>query len=239
MMRLSFSVMAVPSRQDHVTRLVARLEGQIHEARKVYAAWGFDPSAFCEDVAVFYDEARQGPWHGWRGAWETHRAAGSTHHVVLQDDVRISADLPLTLLAIARARPIDVVSGFLPRKSVERAQDLGLKWVSTRRFLWSQCVMMPTETGDRMLSWCDAAEGTERAKDWRQHDDVRIAAFLAEVNRPVFVTVPNLVEHVGDEIGGSTMGHNQLPARRRARVWLGEDGSGAGVRWSDLRAVRE
>lgn len=237
--RLSFSVMAVPSRRAHAREIAARLGAQIDEAQRLYSGWGMPVPSFAETVEVFYDEERRGPWHGWRGAWEQHRAAGSTHHVVLQDDVRLPADLPLTMLHVAAARPNDVVSGFLPRRCVERARDQGLRWVSTRRFLWAQCVMMPTGVGDAMLAWCDAQEGTEVAHDWRQHDDVRIAAYLAAVDRPVYVTVPNLVEHIGDEIGGSTMGHNQLPARRRARFWLGAEGHGAAIPWRELKALRE
>lgn len=230
-MKLSLAIMAVPARAAHVEAMVSRLSEQIARAR--------EDELDVVGTAVFYDAGRRGPWHGWRGAWEQHRAHGSTHHVVLQDDVRFCADLPHTLWRMAEARPGDVVSGFLPRKSVEVAAARGLGWVRTRRFLWAQLVMMPTALGDEAIRWIDEREGSELAADWRHHDDVRVAAFLAARKMGVYVPVPHPVEHVGDEIGGSVMGHNFAPAGRRARAWLGESVHGAGLPWHDLRHVRE
>lgn len=229
-MKLSMAVMAVPSRAAHVASMLSRLGPQVDEARRQ----GFDVAP----PQVFVDEQRRGPWFGWRGAWGC-RAPNATHHVVLQDDIQFCADLPMTLAKLAAARPNDVVSGFLPRRSVEKAAAQGLRWVATRRFLWAQCVLLPTSLGEEALRWIDAREGTEAAREWRHHDDVRLADFLTAQNRAVFVAVPHPVEHIGDAIGGSTMGHNQAPARRRARVWLGEEARGAHLEWNDLRHVRE
>lgn len=230
-MKLSIAIMAVPAREAHVQSMLARLKTQIATAR----AAGIDVVG----TDVFYDTAHQGPWHCWKGAWSLHAFRHSTHHVVLQDDVRFCADLPATLWKLMQARPADMISGFLPRKSVETAAAKGLGWVRTRRFLWAQLVMMPTDLGDEALRWIAEREGTDLAADWRAHDDVRMAAFLDSRKLPVWVPVPHPVEHVGDEIGGSVMGHNFAPAGRRARAWLGEDTHGAGLPWYDLRHVRE
>jgi hypothetical protein len=99
---------------------------------------------------------------------------------------------------------------------------------------------MPRRLGDDMVSWINAREGGEIAvrDDWRFHDDVRIASYLTEHKRYVYVTVPNIVEHIGDELG-SVMGHNGPARKRRARVWVGEDKRGSGIDWSDVRFVRE
>lgn len=230
-MKISLAIMSVPSRAAHVATMVSRLDEQLTAAR----AAGYDVVG----TTVFEDTHHKGPWHGWRGAWEAHRAHGSTHHVVLQDDVTFCADLPTTLHLLAEARPTDIVSGFLPRKSVSHAHDVGLRWVRTKRFLWAQCVMMPTALGDAALTWIDAQEGTPAAADWKQHDDVRLGAYLLAHRRQVFVPVPHPVEHVGDAIGGSVMGHNGPAARRRARIWLGKDGFGSLIRWADLAYVGE
>ncbi len=230
-MKLSLSIMSVPSRAPHVDAMLSRIQQQILHARdqKMDVVW----------TEVFEDTNRQGPWHGWRGAWGKHRGHGATHHAVLQDDLRVCADLPATLFRLAAARPDDVISCFLPRKSVETAHQKGLRWVHARRFLWAQCVVMPVSLGDEALRWIDEREGTPEAGDWRRHDDVRVAAFLTAKKRGVYVPVPHPIEHVGDEIGGSVMGHNFLPHRRRARVWLGEQGRGSDIDWTQLEHVSE
>ena len=229
-MKLSIAIMSVPQRAEHVRTMVGRLGQQISAAR----ATGLDVVG----THVFVDSDRRGPWYSWRGAWETHRPLGSTHHVVLQDDVLFCADLPATLWRMAEARPGEVISGFLPRKSVDTAVAKARRWVRTRRFLWAQCVMMPTQLGDEALRWIDAREETEAAAEWREHDDVRLAAFLTARRLHVFVPVPHPVEHIGDELG-SVMGHNFTPAKRRARAWLGEEARGAHLEWTDLRHVQE
>lgn len=228
--RLSIAVMSVPQRAAHVESMIDRLTDQIADAQEK----GIDVTG----VSVYVDEAREGPWASWRGAWRLHEQYDDrTHHVILQDDILFGADLPHTLAALARSRPDDVVSGFLPRKSVEQASAEGLHWVRTRRFLWAQCVFMPVSLGDELLRWADRHEA-EFGAEWKNHDDVRIAAFLRARGEPVYVTVPNIVEHIGDELG-SVMGHHGPAGRRRARVWVGRDSFGANYNWEDLRYVRE
>jgi hypothetical protein len=158
---------------------------------------------------------------------------------VLQDDVKVCRGFYETMLALAAARPDDPISGFLPRASVDKAHQLGLRWVRTRRFLWGQCLMMPRDLGDAAVEWIDRNEGGEISArdDWRSHDDVRLASFFSASRLPVYVTVPNVVEHIGDELG-SVLGHHGPAGKRRARVWLG-DQPGTEVDWSDLRFVRE
>lgn len=223
--------MSVASRAEHVRSMVNRLEAQLGEAR----AAGHDVVG----TSVFVDERRAGPWCGWRGAWESSREYGSTHHVVLQDDIRFCADLPAALVQMVSARPESVISGFLPRKSVDVASSRGVYWVRTRRFLWAQCVVMPTALGNAALEWIDAIESTPVAAGWKFHDDVRLAAYFTSRKIPVFVPVPHPVEHVADEIGGSVLGHNGSAARRRARAWLGEHVALADYGWGDTGFVRE
>lgn len=231
--RLSFAIMAVRSRAAHVQALQERLERQIAVATAHHGV------AAHSAVHVTWDDSGAGPWQNWRRAWQAGRPDASTHRVVLQDDVLVCDDFPATMAALAAARPDAFVSGFLPRKSVDRARLQGVRWVSCRRFLWAQCVMMPTGLGEEMLRWVDAAEGAGSTADWRHHDDVRMGAFLASRGLPAWVPVPNVVEHVGDAIGGSTLGHNGPAARRRARSWLGEANEGRKLSWYALAFVRD
>jgi hypothetical protein len=141
--------------------------------------------------------------------------------------------------AIAEARPDDVVSGFLPRKSVDIAVAKKFPWVQTKRFLWAQCMMFPVALGDTCCEWVATGED-KYAAEWGNSGDMRIATWLKVAKRPVYVAVPHPVEHIGDALPGrSVMGHNGTPKGRRARAWLGEQGKGAEVPWNDLRFVKE
>lgn len=231
-MKLSIAIMAVPSRRAHVDALLDRLAAQVLRAKKRGRGASFAPPM------VFWDTDRAGPWHCWKGAWQA-RPCDATHHAIVQDDVLVCADLPETLLRLAEARPGDPVSGFLPRRSVELAVAADARWVSTRRFLWAQCLLLPASLGDAALRWI---EDNERLNpDWRRHDDSRLAAFFEAHRRQVFVAVPHPVEHVGDAIGGSVMGHHGPAAKRRARpgAWLGEEQPLGALDWSNLQSVRE
>lgn len=216
--RIAYAMMAVPSRAQHVPTIAARL-GQ--------------------PLRVSVDNDRRGPWWGWRSAWDTSAAhdPDATHRAILQDDVDLCGDFHAALTACVAARPGEPVSAFLPRKSVETAHARGLRWVSTRRFLWAQCLVLPVDLGAEALAWIASRESS--APEWGHHDDVRLAAAFNAFGRRVFVPVPNLLDHIGDAIGGSTLGHNGPAARRRARVWIGQDGQGAHLPWHDLRHVAE
>lgn len=226
---ISFAIQAVPQRRSHAESMLARLRQQ---AASVAVVAGAD---------VFYDDAYEGCWFSWTRAWAMHRRwPGVTHHVVLQDDLLLCADLPATMHALASARPAEIVSGFLPRKSTVVAAASAVSWVRTRRFLWAQCVMMPTELGDACVRWVAENEGGEASAEWGNSGDMRLAGWLKAERRPVYVAVPHPVEHIGDALdGGSVMGHHGKPAGRRARAWLGEDGVGATLPWSNLAYVRE
>lgn len=228
-MRLSIAIMGVPARQNHIVQMIQRLELQMRAARGA--------GLRVEGLFVYSDTKREGPWAGWRGAWLTHTAAQSTHHVVLQDDLDFCADLPATLWALATARPEVPISGFLPRKAVSTAAAAGISWVETKRFLWAQCLLLPVALGDRALTWIAAQEAANPS--WGPHDDTRLAAFFAAEKIRVYVPVPHPVEHIGDALGGSTMGHNFDPAKRRARAWIGPYGSGGALPWNDLRTVKD
>ena len=228
-MKISISIMAVPERAEHVQKMTQRLAPQIEMARRS----GMD----IVGTDTFWDTQKDGPWVSWQGAWAYNQKHGSTHHVVLQDDILFCKDFPETIHRLVEARPQDMISGFLPRKSVTQAKEQGLFWVRTRSFLWAQCVLMPVPVGNAALTWISARE-SENAKEWRRDDDARIRSWLKATNRPVYVAVPHPVEHIGDELG-SVMKHNFQPEKRRAKFWLGEDGAGADLAWHNLGYVRE
>ena len=217
---LVIGIMAVEERREQVDRLVSRIGGDVH---------------------VFVDVERLGCWHGWRETWALCARAepDATHIAVLSDDLAVCAEFRGTLTQLVAARPHAAISGWLPRDQVELAQADGLRWASTRVLQFVQCVVLPRELGERAISWIDAHESRFGAQ-WGPWDDERLKAFMRDQGLEVFVPVPNICDHLsGDGTIASTFGHRFAPESARARVWLGEGVSGAGIDWSDLRAVSD
>jgi len=225
---LSMTIMAHPKRREHVTKMVRRLGEQTLVA--------INRGVPVSDVTVVWDTESQGPWWCAREAWKRASQTVATHHLVIQDDVVFCADLPEAVLRLVHARPSSALSLFLPRDSVATAVQKNLRWVATRRFLWAQAVVLPVWMAEWMLRWIDVRE--QRNPDWKSHDDVRMADFFTARGGPVYVPVPNLVEHIGDELG-SIMGHYGSAARRRARAFVGIDSPARDIDWNRLEAVLE
>lgn len=223
-MKLSFSFMSVPERHENVEQIKKRLITQIQASKNAYT-----------NPTIHEDTHHKGPWDSWKSAWSL-KPEGTTHHIVLQDDILLCEDFPDTMHALAVARPLSPISGFLPRKSVDKAAQQNLHWVETKRFLWGQCLMMPVTMGDTALSWIKENEGS--TPGWSHHDDVRLAAFFSHIGTPVFVAVPHPVEHIGDQLG-SVLKHYGPAGKRRGRAWLGENTPLSGLNWKDLKCVKE
>lgn len=233
-MKLSLAIMAVPQRRAYAATLANRIFQQVEEAK----AAGCD----VDGPEISIDGDGRGPWVGWVQAWQTHRQFGSTHHAVLQDDVRVCADLPQTLMRMIKARPTDFISGFLPRDTCSQALRSGLHWTATPKFLWAQMTLMPVALGDKAVEWVASHEPGPSKKTiaWGRSGDMRLQAYLCAAKRLAFIPVPHPVDHIGHELpGGSTLGHHGTAEKRGARpgCFLGEDAPLAGIRWEDVRYV--
>lgn len=218
MTSLSITIMAHPKRRAHVDAMVDRLDQQVLKAQHD----GYDVSM----PDVVWDTDGRGAWWCAREAW---RRAQGTHHLVLQDDITFCADLPSSVLAAVRARPDHPVSFFLPRNIAE-ASALGLQWVSCVRFLWSQAVALSRPLIEPMIEWI--AENEDGHPFWGTCDDTRMASFFRGMDLRTYVTVPNLVEHVGDVLG-SLLGHTNP----RSSLYIGDDARGVDVPWEELDAL--
>jgi len=215
---VSIGIMAVESRREHFARLAARIGGSVH---------------------VYVDDPPRGCWHGWRSTWElcARSELDATHIAILADDIAVCADFRATLDALVAARPESIVAGWLPRDQVSIAHAAGLRWASTRSLHFVQCLAMPRELGDRAISWIAAREA-QLGDLWHTWDDERLRAFALAHGLDSYVPVPNICDHLGgDGTIASTFGHYFAPESARARAWLGEHGLGAGLDWSDLRAI--
>lgn len=215
-MTVAIRIMAHPKRVAHVEGLASRLRQQ-----------GSEP-------AVLVDENGEGPWSTCRRAWLSGIESGADHVLVMQDDVRICRDLVASLPAVIAARSDDVVTLFFPRRAMTAAKQRGISWVRIKRYLWAQATMMPARLAAEMVAWADANDRPE----WRRDDDVRMGAFFAHQKRHVWATVPSLVQHADNEPElRSLLKH--FAGQRQSPVFVGEDGSGVGHPWHDLRFVSD
>jgi len=212
--RMSYCIMAHPKRVEHVSWMLRVLQGQ-----------------GAQNVTVMYDRNGEGAWKNSKRAWETADSA-FTHHMVLQDDISMCKDFVEAASWCATLRPDAPISFFLPRKSTEEAIAKGLCWVSTRRFLWAQAVIMPIGMAHDFLRWVSRHDDPT----FGRHDDVRMAAFYAEKRLRVYVPVPTFIEHEGAE--DSLMG-NPNTAKRRSRQYIGDDGVAMSLPLHDLRDIQE
>jgi hypothetical protein len=217
-MSVAIGIMTIPERAEHCRRLVARIGGA---------------------VSVHVDINRRGCWAAWKATWIACALAQrrATHIAILADDIAVCDDLRATLEALVAARPHSPIGGWLPRDQVELAHAQGMRWASTRNLQFVQLLVLPRELGDRALDWICAREHLY-GDLWGPWDDERLKAFTRAHDLETYVPVPNICDHLGgDGTIKSTFGHRFAPESARARVWLGEAGSGAAVDWSDLRAV--
>jgi hypothetical protein len=165
--------------------------------------------------AVVRDEGN--PWKTARAAWA---AAGpdATHHLVVQDDVRIAAVLPAAIAGLTRSFPDaafafyaqgDTNCGFRVRMGAFGGDRL--VEASGRDWIPAQALLLPRHL-------CDALASMPADAD-RDDDEVLAALlFRSRLRCRVGIAVPNLVEHDDDPAGG----FNRHDGLRRAACFAGE-----------------
>lgn len=181
MTKVSFAIMAHPSRRRYVDQLVA-------EVGDMPIAWAEPPFAepgFREPV------------------WRTQRAALLMHtdapwHCVLQDDVLPCPDF--------RARVEELVHGdqlFMlfyrhkrTWKKVNRVAGLGQDF-TMRGGLLGPALVFPTERIDDLIAFCDQMDPGLGSDD-------RIKVWARERGVDTYVPIPSLVDH---RVGPSLVGH--------------------------------
>ena len=199
--RLSVAIMAVPERAAGVAAIQAQLG---------------------EEVPVFYDPERSGPWATAKRAWLAHTGV---YHVVLQDDLAVCRDFLLTVDRMVRLVPNACFSLFSTSgKGTRLADEAGASWYVRRDGPWGAAVVLPSAWIPAMVRY-----GDSRA-DLRHHDDRRLGSFLKRHHFLTFYPVPSVVEHLGDK---SVLGHpSSIGGRpRRATRYVGDHVSGLVVDW--------
>lgn len=211
---VSVSVMAHPSRAHFIPYIFDKL------GREVPVAWDLISNR----------------WDTGRRAWQLHDPA-ATHHLVLQDDVILSKNLlealPL-VAATAGNRPVSLFARNKKRwnKLILQAmrRDRRVRWLVLCRLNWGPAVMLPVADIAPMLAWVDD-------NCYMPNYDVRIGYWYLRQNRPVWYTMPSLVDHRIE--GDSLVWNLRSQAGRYALHFIGEERAGADLDWRPREIIRE
>lgn len=204
-----------------------------HEARREFIPYIQDKLGYECPVAW---ERGLGRRDTGRRAWELHDPAAS-HHLVLQDDVILSRNLPATLeklVAVIKDQPISL---FTNNKKpyddlVEQCRDwcFQVRWLLLKRLNWGPAVLLPTRHIANLLAW------TER-NVFMPNYDAAIGYYYMLRGLPVWYTAPSLVDHRTD--GDSLVWSVKSQQGRSAKWFIGEDMDGSQLDWQGGEVVCE
>ncbi|MFJ3673605.1 hypothetical protein ACIPSE_44910 [Streptomyces sp. NPDC090106] len=205
--RLSATVMAHPRRAASAGRLARLLGG---------------------DAEVVYDPLPDGPSNAMRTAVEawSRCPAGSTHHMVLQDDVVPTADFTALAVAAAARHPDAAIALYANSNSwngvtARTALLAGYRWVPTVPYDYfpTQVALMPCAMAHEFVAYARPIVPFDGA------DDEALTRFLDERGHPSALRVPNLVQH-DDQPSLTGLDHQGI---RRSVVFMEAAGSSPGT----------
>lgn len=199
-MKISISVMAVPSRKLQAEYLAAILR--------------YYPFS---DVSVTYDPVADGTheseWNNGKNALKAGVGKGDWH-VVIQDDailtpffyeniegaINNAPTKSLISLYTGKARPF-------PKRITEAVNKVvDETWLRYILLMWGVGVVLPTSHIEHLLEFVDYRD---------EPYDNRIGIFYQRNRLPVYYTMPSLVDH-DDELGTAIPGHGTKPGARVA-----------------------
>ncbi|WP_283137881.1 hypothetical protein [Rhizohabitans arisaemae] len=150
-------------------------------------------------TGIVYDPKPDGPPNPLRtalAAW-SRCPDGTTHHLVVQDDVEPVPSLPAAAERAARRFPDAVLSLYANSVSSNGAASrvallAGYTWVvaAADEYFPTLAVIAPCEVAHAFTAWCRT-----RPDPGSRGDDERLAEFLAPNGHPALLRVPNLVDH--------------------------------------------
>ncbi len=179
------------------------------------------------DFSIAEDYGKEGSWPVSRRAWKTAGSKGATHHLVIQDDVVPCRDFVKTLLHILRLKPDVPIGIYANRKVIEEARRAASSWALIPDGVWGQGIMLPADLAWDFLKW-ERAHVVAEGDYVRKHYDTRMAMWALKTKRPIWATVPSLVEHVAPS--ESLLGFSNK--HRVARWFAGVNTSGLEFDWT-------
>jgi hypothetical protein len=163
-------------------------------------------------VDLISDQFKMGAWWTAKKCWEKGAISKATHHLVLQDDIKLCYNFCAGLKKVISAYPNDIISLFYgPRKNFNGTSRWGIA-----ESAWGQAIVMPVEFVKEFLSW-----DKENICPSLKHDDSRLALFTSKTGKTAKVPFPNLVNHRDGEIR-SVMG-NHGGKKRNTEYFMGSN----------------
>lgn len=201
------------------------------------ARWGYAEAIAKKiggDVTIIYDNGGY-VWGTAKRCWEALAEMDGSHALLLQEDILICQDFRATVEHCAELQPGKALGFYANRRPVDEARERGDSWVVIPDGVWGQATCFPTEWVSPMLEW--VATSDHYSTHYRRRvcdfppdrwDDRKTTAWLEYMGRPVYCTVPSLVQH--RKPSTSLVGNSNR--NRVARWFIGEDVSGLSVDWS-------
>ena len=155
-------------------------------------------------IDVVEDPKREGVWPTTKRAWKRLWVTTGTHALVLQDDMLPCLGFYSLATAAIEANPSVPICFFTMRRMtlVEPARRAGLSWAAAPDVAIGGSTVMPMHLLEDFLKW--EARNVDPAYP---HDDGRLCLWAIDTKRLIWVTIPSLLQHVGDK---STLGHGGL-----------------------------
>lgn len=212
-MKLSFSIMAHPDRDERVKDVLAGL-----------------PDV---DAPVSWD--REGPasgnadrvWRNARAAWQM-AEPDSDWHVLLQDDAVLCPDFAAGFSEALRHVPGPaVVSPYLGKGRLvpgrwaglaEKADERGATWIRTQKLMWGVCIAIPTLLIPDMIRHADTRANVP--------DDMRVAGWAEKSGTDVWYTWPSLIDHAQVPSLTKHRAHGRYALRHHTESAMSIDWSG-------------
>lgn len=186
-----------------------------------------EPEVSC---VIMYDDRELGVWPNATAAWTRPLPEGTSHHLVLQDDVELCGDFMKTVRAAILAAPMgreSILNLFSQWSYVEAAQKKGKPWIACSTNGSGQGIVMPVGEVGEWLDWVDG----HILADVRSYD-ARVDAWCLETGRLQLITVPSLVEHLDGQASLMVRDDGKVDRRPRVARRFHGPGSGLEINWA-------
>lgn len=163
---------------------------QAHCLRDTLAA-----SPYISNVELHANSKDRQIWDDARECWLAGTQMDGTHHIVMQDDVKLCESFGQAAYNAISALPNRNICFYGTRKVFAEALADGYRWVRYNGGFWGQCPCIPTMWIEEAIEF-----GDYYTKDDFQADDCRLSLWNElDGQYDTWVTVPQLVEHLGSE----------------------------------------
>lgn len=154
-------------------------------------------------------------WYNAKRAWLAPLPEGTTHRMVLQDDICVCDDFIDICNKIISVFPDAIFalhggSWITPNMKKTKSPYINVRGCG----ISGQAIIIPVHHIPKMMAWSDEVLGKEY-----KHDDGRIGFYALCNNVKVFGTIPDLTDHI--PVDTCIRGHNRKD--RVSKTWIGSN----------------